>query len=83
PDWESQLRRLIQQSTAQQPLASASLAVLLNERLSKSAPSVGRALRSGDVIAVGDVWRLHAQLLKSEVQAQPLSRLVPVPPRQG
>lgn len=82
PDWESQLRRIIQQSTTQQPLASASLAVLLNERLSKAAPSAARQLSSGDVLAVGDVWLLRVQLLQSAVQAKPLSRLVPAPPRK-
>lgn len=82
PDWDAQLRRVIQQSTAQQPLASASLAVLLNERLSKAAPSAARQLQSGDVLAVGDVWLLHARLLKAEVQSKPLSRLVPAPPRE-
>lgn len=81
PDWDAQLRRIIQQSTAQQPLASASLAMLLNERLGKAAPSAARQLQSGDVLAIGDVWLLHTQPLKAEAQSKPLSRLVPAPPR--
>jgi hypothetical protein len=34
------------------------------------------------VLAVGDVWLLRVQLLQSAVQAKPLSRLVPAPPRK-
>jgi hypothetical protein len=82
-DWESRLRGVLRDVNPQQPLASASLALLLNERLSKSTSDDVRQLQGGDVLAVGDVWLLRSRLLKSEVSSKPLSRLVPANPNNG
>jgi hypothetical protein len=73
PDWYTKLRRVIQESTATQPLTSASLALLLNERFGKDVMPEGRQLQGGDVLAIGDVWLLRARSLKAEVLPKPSS----------